>query len=124
MNVGHASACRRAEARHLGATEERVSFARIGRLNACASRLAFRVAGNPACRRPFRRPSRYATNFSGFAARCLQDTKSEKIRTNSVQIRRRTERPPAGTIAGHDCLPHEVKMVSSHPESVDLNMWQ
>ena len=56
MNVGHASACRRAEARHLGATEERVSFARIGRLNACASRLAFRVAGNPACRRPFRPP--------------------------------------------------------------------
>jgi hypothetical protein len=43
-----------------------------------------RVAGNLACRRPFRPPSLYATTFSGFAARSMRDAKPKKIRANCV----------------------------------------
>jgi len=40
--------------------------------------MAFRVAGNLACRRPFRPPSPHATNFSGFAWGPLRHTKPSK----------------------------------------------
>jgi len=59
--------------------------------------LAIRAAGNRACRRPFRPPSRYATNFPCFAAGCLRDTKPEKyLRTTRVVVTfRRQAKPPA-----------------------------
>jgi len=41
---------------------------KVDRALARYSALAYCVAGNPACRRPFRPRFRYATNFSGFAA--------------------------------------------------------
>jgi hypothetical protein len=60
---------------------------------------AFRVAGNLACRRPFRPPFRYATNFSGGAVSTLEDAKLK--RTALVSCKGGLESPQAGKIACH-----------------------